>query len=250
MKATNRILTGLLLLVPSVVFSQDVLQYKLKHLKLLAEDDRVRVLKFEPKKGDRTPIHSHPATVVYVIQGGRVRVTLADGTVRESEFKSGDTMIRPPVTHSDEALDDMEMVIVELKADGPSATATAFDTANGELMALEKRFAEAVLKGDTQALDRLVSDDWVVYGPDGKAISKAAFLGVIKSGALTHSAMDFDEARVRVNGDTAIVTGRATTTGAYQGQAFTTRERATDVFVRQNGQWKCVQTQLTTIAEK
>jgi quercetin dioxygenase-like cupin family protein len=115
MKATNRILAGLLLLVPSMLFSQDVMQYKLKHLKLLAEDDRVRVLKFEPKKGDKTPVHSHPATVVYVIKGGRVRVTLADGTVRESEFKAGDTLIRPPVTHSDEALDDLEMVIVELK---------------------------------------------------------------------------------------------------------------------------------------
>ena len=248
MRATNRFLAGLLLLVPSVLFSQDVMQYKLKHLKLLAEDDRVRVLKFEPKKGDKTPTHSHPATVVYVIRGGRVRVTLADGTVRESEFKSGDTMIRPPVTHSDEALDDLEMVIVELKAAGPSATPS--DTVNAELMALEKRFAEVILKGDADALARLVSDDWVVYGPDGKAIPKAAFLGVIKSGALTHSAMDFDEARVRVNGDTAIVTGRATTTGAYQGQAFTTRERSTDIFVRQNGQWKCVQTQLTTIAEK
>ena len=115
MTSPHRLFAGLLLLIPSVLFSQDVMQYKLKHLKLLAEDDRVRVLKFEPKKGDKTPIHSHPATVVYVIKGGRVRVTLADGTVRESEFKSGDTMIRPPVTHSDEALDDLEMVIVELK---------------------------------------------------------------------------------------------------------------------------------------
>ena len=103
------------LVSPSILFSQDVMQYRLKHLRVLAEDDKVRVLKFEPKKGDKTPIHSHPATVVYVVKGGRVRVTLADGTVRESEFKAGDTMIRPPVTHSDEALDDLEMVVIELK---------------------------------------------------------------------------------------------------------------------------------------
>ncbi len=248
MKATNRVLAGLLLLFPSVLFSQDVAQYHLKQLKVLAEDDRVRVLKFEPKKGDKSPIHSHPETVLYVIKGGRVRVTLPDGTVRESELKAGDAMIRPPVTHSDEALDDLELVIVELKSGASSAVPS--DETNAELMALEKRFAEAVIQENADALDKLVSDDWVVYGPDGKAVSKAAFLGVIKSGALTHSAMDFDEARVRVNGDTAIVTGRATTTGAYQGQAFTTRERSTDVFVRQNGQWRCVQTQLTTIPEK
>ena len=76
MKKTNRVLAGLLLLFPSILFGQDVAQFHLKQLKVLAEDDRVRVLKFEPKKGDKTPFHSHPATVVYVIKGGRVRVTL------------------------------------------------------------------------------------------------------------------------------------------------------------------------------
>ena len=115
MKAPNRVLAVVFLLFPSILFSQDVMQYRLKHLKVLAEDDKVRVLKFTPKKGDKTPVHSHPASVVYVIKGGRVRVTLPDGSTRESELKSGDTLLRPPVTHSDEALDDLEMVLIELK---------------------------------------------------------------------------------------------------------------------------------------
>jgi hypothetical protein len=38
------------------------------------------------------------------------------------------------------------------------------------------------------------------------------------------------------------------TTGAYQGRPFTTLERSTDVFVRGAGQWRCVLTQLTSIA--
>ena len=127
-------------------------------------------------------------------------------------------------------------------ANGPDPTA--------ELLQLEKRFGQAVIKSDVDALDRLVSDDWIVIGPEGKIIPKAAFVAVLKSGALTHSSMDLDETRVRVYGDTAVVTGRATTVGAYQGQGFTTTERSTDVFVRTDGQWRCVLTQLTTIAEK
>jgi beta-alanine degradation protein BauB len=115
MKSPVHLIGFVLLLLPSILFSQDVMQYGLKHLKVLAEDDRVRVLKFTPKRGDKTPVHSHPATVVYVIKGGRVRVTLLDGSTRESEFKSGDTLLRPPVTHADEALDDLEMVLIELK---------------------------------------------------------------------------------------------------------------------------------------
>jgi len=119
-----------------------------------------------------------------------------------------------------------------------------------ELLALERQFGQAVIKGDVEALERLVSDDWIIIGPEGKVIPKAGFLAVLESGALTHSVMELDETRVRVYGGTALVTGRATATGAFQGQAFTTRERSTDVFVRQQGRWRCVLTQLTTIAER
>jgi hypothetical protein len=44
-------------------FGQDAMQYGARHLQVLAEDQKVRVLRYTPKKGDRTPIHSHPATV-------------------------------------------------------------------------------------------------------------------------------------------------------------------------------------------
>jgi hypothetical protein len=47
--------------------------------------------------------------------GGRVRFTLPDGTQRVVELKAGDAMIRPPVTHLDEALDPVESILVELK---------------------------------------------------------------------------------------------------------------------------------------
>jgi ketosteroid isomerase-like protein len=119
-----------------------------------------------------------------------------------------------------------------------------------ELIALEQLFARTVVKGDAAALEKLVDDDWMIVGPEGNVITKPAFLDVVKSGALTHSTMELDETRVRVYGDTAIVTARAVTTGTYQGRPFTTRERSTDVFVRQHGHWKYVLTQLTTIAEK
>ena len=115
MKSPVRSIAFALLLFPSILFSQDVMQYGLKHLKVLAEDDKVRVLKFEPKKGDKTPVHSHPATILYVVKGGKVRTTLPDGTVRESELKAGQALLRPPVTHSDEALDDLEIILIELK---------------------------------------------------------------------------------------------------------------------------------------
>ena len=104
-----------LLLLLSASFAQDVMQFHPRQLKVLAEDDSVRVLRFAPKKGETTPMHSHPKTVVYVVKGGKIRLTLPDGTSSVVELKTGETQLRAPVTHSDEALDDMEVILVEMK---------------------------------------------------------------------------------------------------------------------------------------
>ena len=115
MKKLVVLIGSLVLLSPSIVFGQDAMQYGLKHLKVLAEDENVRVLKYAPEKGDKTPMHSHPSTVVYVIKGGKVRFTMPDGTTRDAELKTGDALLRPPVTHADEALDDLDVMLVEIK---------------------------------------------------------------------------------------------------------------------------------------
>jgi quercetin dioxygenase-like cupin family protein len=97
------------------IFAQDVMQFGAKHLKVLAEDSKVRVLRYAPSKGDKTPMHSHPEVVAYVVKGGKMRVNLPDGTSNVVELKTGETVLRPAVTHSDEALDDLEVILVELK---------------------------------------------------------------------------------------------------------------------------------------
>lgn len=97
------------------VFGQDAMKYGVRHLTVLAEDQKVRVLRYAPSKGDKTPMHSHPSAVVYVLKGGRVKYTMPDGSTKIAELKTGEALIRPPVTHSDEALDDVETILVEMK---------------------------------------------------------------------------------------------------------------------------------------
>jgi quercetin dioxygenase-like cupin family protein len=104
-----------LLLSFAPAFAQDAMKYGVKHLTVLAEDQKVRVLRYTPSKGDKTPMHSHPSAVVYVLKGGRVKYTMSDGSTKIAELKTGEALIRPPVTHSDEALDDVEAILVEIK---------------------------------------------------------------------------------------------------------------------------------------
>ena len=61
------------------------------------------------------PMHSHPPSVVYIVKGGRVKFTMPEGGVREADLKTGDALLRPRVTHADEALDSVEAILIELK---------------------------------------------------------------------------------------------------------------------------------------
>jgi quercetin dioxygenase-like cupin family protein len=115
MKKLVVLMTGAVLLSSSLVSAQDAMRYGVKHLRVLAEDEKVRVLKYTPERGDKTPVHSHPSTVLYIVEGGRARITMPDGSTTDATLKAGDALLRPPVTHSDEAMDDLEVILIELK---------------------------------------------------------------------------------------------------------------------------------------
>ena len=115
MKKVAGVVLALSLLTCIAAFAQDAMKYGVKHLSVLVEDQKVRVLRYAPSKGDKTPMHSHPPAVVYVVKGGRVRYTMPDGSTQVTELKTGVAMIRPPVTHADEALDDVEAILIEMK---------------------------------------------------------------------------------------------------------------------------------------
>ena len=88
-----------------------------KTVKVKFENDKVRVLEAELPAGVREAVHSHPAYVIYVIAGGKVRNYAADGTTSEAELKTGDVIYRDPLTHSAENIGTttLHLVLVELK---------------------------------------------------------------------------------------------------------------------------------------
>src|SRR5437773_2539033 len=119
--------------------------------------------------------------------------------------------------------------------------------AEEEVLKLEKGLEEAIVKNDPEAIAQFVADDWIIIDPDGGIVNMARFFDVIKSGALMHEMMDSEDLRVRVYGDSAVITGLTRTKGKFMGRDFSTQERATDVFVKRDGRWHCVLTHLTRI---
>ena len=119
-----------------------------------------------------------------------------------------------------------------------------------ELKALEEAFCAAIVKNDADAIGRFLAPDWIIIDPNGGIVARSRVLTVIQSGALTHETMDSEDVRVRVHDDLAIVTALTSTKDAFMGQPFSTKERATDVFVRRGQRWECIFSQLTSYKEK
>jgi ketosteroid isomerase-like protein len=62
--------------------------------------------------------------------------------------------------------------------------------------------------------------------------------------------MESEDVKVRGYGDSAVVTALTRTKAKFIDKEFTTQERATDFFVKRDGRWQCVFSQLTTFKKK
>jgi ketosteroid isomerase-like protein len=114
-----------------------------------------------------------------------------------------------------------------------------------ELLALARDWAEAIVANDVDRIAAFVTEDWVLISESG--ISPGTeFLALVASGDLTHSAMEsIGPTRVRLIGDTAVLTARIINTAHYRGRRFDADEWTTDVFVRADGGWLCALTHYT-----
>jgi ketosteroid isomerase-like protein len=124
-------------------------------------------------------------------------------------------------------------------------TSDSGDAVRAGLVAISDDWATAIASNDVERISSFMADDWVIVSESG-VTAKDRFLSLVKSGELAHSAMDrAGEARVRLYGDTAVLTCRQTNTAHYQGRRFDADEWTTDVFVRRDGRWRCALSHIT-----
>ena len=118
-----------------------------------------------------------------------------------------------------------------------------------EIREAAMQWDRAMVENDPEAIGKFMVDEWIIVGPDGSVNDKAGFLALVASGDLTHKVMETHDMEVRVYGNTAVTVARGVSGGHYQGQSFLLKERASCVFVKDGGEWRCVLTHLSSIAE-
>ena len=125
------------------------------------------------------------------------------------------------------------------------------DTASVEqtLMQMERDWAQAGIKKDASAIDKIVADDWSGIDYEGTTYTKAESLADLKSGVSTTQSYDFGPMKVRVFGNTAVVTGTDTEKSTYKGKDTSGKYAWMDVYVMRNGRWQAVASETTKIGK-
>jgi uncharacterized protein (TIGR02246 family) len=117
------------------------------------------------------------------------------------------------------------------------------------LDAVERDWARAIVSNDADRIAEFMTDDWVIVSGSG-VMTAEQFLSFIRSGELTHSAMDpVGGSRVRLHGTTAVLTVRVTSTAGYGGRQIPADEWTTGVFVKRDDRWLCELTQITAVTD-
>ena len=105
---------GLCITATSAV-AQDMAKVAPNNAKVILDNDKVRVLDVQFKKGEKIPMHSHPAYIIYAFDGAKTKTTMGDGKLVDTEFKAGEARWNEGVTHANEAVTDVHVLVIEMK---------------------------------------------------------------------------------------------------------------------------------------
>jgi len=113
---------------------------------------------------------------------------------------------------------------------------------------VEQQFFSSLIQSDHTALDRVLTDDFLLIDVmRGAEIDKASLLQVIQSGQLKFETIEPSEVRLRLYADAAIITGRTHMYGRFGDVPFTAHSRYTHVYVQQKSAWRLASAQGTPI---
>jgi len=123
---------------------------------------------------------------------------------------------------------------------------TAAPTDEGEVLAaltsLEHDWTVANINADKKALDRILADDFVGVGPDGKTTGKAEYIQTIERDTVTQK-WDFENLKLVLNGNRATLTGIV----KYRLRDNEISFRFVDKFVWRDDRWQATASEVKQI---
>jgi CubicO group peptidase (beta-lactamase class C family)/ketosteroid isomerase-like protein len=186
-------------------------------------------------KGEYAVLSAPERRFTFQMEPGKpVRMLLRYGDAPDAWRLSGAKLERP---HSANAAD------VESKLQDASEAVE-------RVLAVDEARRQAMLHSDVSALDTLLADDVTIFWGDGTADNKASALELFRSGRLRYTDLEYDDTRVRLYGDSAVVTGQARLKMQAEGREESYTVRVTRIYAQQQGRWRMVASQTTRVSPR
>lgn len=120
------------------------------------------------------------------------------------------------------------------------STAQQRSSDEAKILSLEKKWAESYRLRDISILSSLLAEDFIITVEDGSTFGKAGYISHSADSTVQVEIAELSELKVRVHGNTAVVTGAYHETGTSKGKPYDYHDRLTDVWMKRDGNWQVI----------
>jgi ketosteroid isomerase-like protein len=124
-----------------------------------------------------------------------------------------------------------------------------------ELRAAVRQYDDALRRGDAAAAEKFWAPDYTFVNPQGQRVTRAERLSNVRAARTAFDSLVHEpkEEQIRTYGDrdpVAVYSAILTIRGRYSGQAEQGQYRALVFWIRQDGRWQQVASQLTPVVRR
>jgi ketosteroid isomerase-like protein len=109
-----------------------------------------------------------------------------------------------------------------------------------KILALEKKWTESYKQRDIGILSSLLAEDFIITIEDGSTFGKAGYISHSADSSVHVDVAELSDLRVRMHGNSAVVTGAYHEKGSSKGKYYEYRDRLTDVWMKTDGKWQVI----------
>jgi ketosteroid isomerase-like protein len=127
--------------------------------------------------------------------------------------------------------------------------ATSSSAATAQLRETVRRYDDALRRADSAAVEKFWAAEYTFINPRGERVTRAGRLANLRAGrtALDSLAHAPEQEQIQLYGDVAVYQTMLTLRGRYSGTQHEGRYRASVVWIRRDGRWQQVLSQMTPI---
>lgn len=108
------------------------------------------------------------------------------------------------------------------------------------IRSMELKWTDSYKQRQVAILSSLLADDYVITIEDGSTYSKTGYISHSAEPGTKVEVAEMSDLKVRMHGNTAIVTGAYHERGESNGKRYEYHDRLTDVWMKVGGKWQVV----------